>query len=39
MDPARTEQPSHDGDEMDTKNGKIVHQRIVAGRGILRNLE
>jgi hypothetical protein len=37
-DPARTEQPSQDGDEMDEKNGKIAHQRIVAGRRILRNL-
>jgi hypothetical protein len=37
-DPARTEQPSQDGDEMDKKNGQIAHQRIVAGRRILRNL-
>src|SRR5260370_39003915 len=36
-DPAGTEQPSQDGDEMDEKNGKIAHQRIVAGRRILRN--
>jgi len=36
-DPARTEQPSQDGDEMDEKNGKIAHQRMVAGRRILRN--
>jgi hypothetical protein len=36
-DPARTEQPNQDGDEMDEKNGKIAHQRIVAGRRILRN--
>ena len=37
-DSARTEHPSQDGDEMDEKNGKIAHQRIVAGRRILRNL-
>ena len=37
-DPAGTEQPSQDGDEMDEKNGQIAHQRIVAGRRILRNL-
>jgi len=37
-DPARTEQPSRDGDEMDEMNGKIADQRIVAGRRILKNL-
>jgi hypothetical protein len=37
-DPARTEQPSQDGDEMDEKNGKIAQQRMVAARRILRNL-
>jgi hypothetical protein len=37
-DSARTEHPSQDGDEMDEKNGKIAHQRMVAGRRILRNL-
>jgi hypothetical protein len=37
-DPAGSEQPSQDGDEMDEKNGKIAHQRIVAGSRILRNL-
>src|SRR5215467_3611096 len=37
-DPARTEQASQDGDEMDENNAKIAHQRSVAGRRILRNL-
>jgi hypothetical protein len=37
-DAARTEQPSQDGNEMDEKNGQIAHRRMVAGRGILRNL-
>ena len=37
-DSARTEQPSQDGNEMDEKNGQIAHRRMVAGRGILRNL-
>jgi hypothetical protein len=37
-DSARTEHPSQDGDEMDEKNGKTAHQRMVAGRRILRNL-
>src|SRR6266478_895011 len=37
-DPAGTEQPSQDGNEMDEKNGQIAHQRIVAERRILRNL-
>jgi hypothetical protein len=36
-DPARTEQLSHGGNEMDEENGKIAHQGIVAGRRILRN--
>jgi hypothetical protein len=37
-DAARTEQPSQDGNEMDEKNGQLAHRRMVAGRGILRNL-
>src|SRR4029077_17530058 len=37
-DSARTEHPSQNGDEMDEKNGKIAHQRMEAGRRILRNL-
>src|ERR1035441_3233065 len=37
-DPARTEQPSQDGNEMDEKKGQIAHRRMVAGQGILRNL-
>ena len=37
-DSARTEDPSQDGDDMDEKNSKIAHQRMVAGRRILRNL-
>jgi len=36
-DPARTEQPSQDGDEMDKKNHQMAHRRMVARRGILRN--
>ena len=37
-DAARTEQPSQDGNQMDEKNGQVAHRRMVAGRGILRNL-
>jgi len=37
-DPARTEQASQDGNEMDEKKGQIAHRRMVAGQGILRNL-
>jgi hypothetical protein len=37
--PGRTEQPSQEGDEVDEKNGEIAHQRIVAGRGILRIID
>ena len=36
-DAARSEQPGQGGDEMDEKNNKIAHRRIVAGRGIPRN--
>jgi hypothetical protein len=37
-EPAGAEQPSQDGDEIDERNGQIAHQRIVAGRRILRSL-
>ena len=34
----RSEQAGQGGDEVDEKNDQIAHHRIVAGRGILRNL-
>jgi hypothetical protein len=37
-DATMTAQPSQDGNQMDEKNGQIAHRRMVAGRGILRNL-
>ena len=35
---ARSEQAGQGSDEVDEKNDQIAHHRIVAGRGILRNL-
>jgi hypothetical protein len=34
----RSEQAGQGSDEVDEKNDQIAHHRIVAGRGILRNL-
>ena len=35
---ARSEQAGQGSDEVDEKNDQIAHHRIVAGRGIPRNL-
>ena len=34
--PARTDQPSQGGDQLDKENGQVAHGRMVAGREILR---